>query len=139
MVNDNSNSVLNKTQKCKLMVYGGAYIDFKGTVRMSNTTIIASKGITFGDNVMIGGGVTIADTDFHSMDYTNWGSENDEKLMARSEIEIGNNVFIGMDSVILKGVTIGDGAVVAARSVCTKNIPANEIWGGNPAKFIKHR
>ena len=50
---------------------------------------------------------------------------------------IGNNVFIGMDSLILKGVTIGDYAIVAARSVVTKSIPAGEVWGGNPAKFIR--
>jgi acetyltransferase-like isoleucine patch superfamily enzyme len=53
-------------------------------------------------------------------------------------IKIGNNVFIGAHSTILKGVTIGENAIVGACSVVTKSIPANQIWGGNPARFIKH-
>lgn len=50
---------------------------------------------------------------------------------------IGDNVLIGAHSIILKGVTIGNNAVVAAGSVVSRSIPANELWGGNPAKFIK--
>lgn len=57
--------------------------------------------------------------------------------MCSAPVVIGNNVFIGMDTLVLKGVTIGDRAVVAARSVVTKSIPADEVWGGNPAKFIR--
>ena len=106
---------------------------------MSNTVIVASKKIRIGHNVMIGGGCTIIDTDFHSMNYEHWNTPFDEQEMVRQEVVIGNNVFIGMDSLILKGVKIGDGAIIAARSVISKNIPANEIWGGNPAKFIKRR
>jgi acetyltransferase-like isoleucine patch superfamily enzyme len=46
-------------------------------------------------------------------------------------------VFIGARCIILKGVTIGEKSIVAAGSVVTKNIPEGEVWGGNPAKFIK--
>ena len=106
---------------------------------MSNTVIVASKSIKIGHNVMIGGGVTIIDTDFHSLNYNYWNTPLDEKEMIREEVTIGNNVFIGMDSLILKGVKIGDGAIIAARSVITKSIPSNEIWGGNPAQFIRKR
>lgn len=52
---------------------------------------------------------------------------------------IGNDVWIGFDSLIMPGVHIGDGAVIAARSVVTKDISPFEIWGGNSAKFIKKR
>lgn len=52
---------------------------------------------------------------------------------------IGNDVWLGYDSLIMPGVHIGDGAVVAARSVVSKDIGPYEIWGGNPAKLIKKR
>ena len=50
---------------------------------------------------------------------------------------IGSHVFIGVDTVICKPVTIGDGAVIGAGSVVTKNIPPYELWAGVPARFIK--
>ncbi|MDE6479941.1 MAG: acyltransferase [Muribaculaceae bacterium] len=53
------------------------------------------------------------------------------------KIKIGNRVFIGMNTLIVNSVTIGDDSVIAAGSVITKDIPAKEVWGGNPAKFIK--
>ena len=52
---------------------------------------------------------------------------------------IGNDVWIGFDSLIMPGVHIADGAIIAARSVVTKNVGPFEIWGGNPAKLIKKR
>ena len=54
-----------------------------------------------------------------------------------AEVKIGNNVFIGANTIVLKGVTIGDRSIIGAGSVVTKNIPEDEIWGGNPAKFIR--
>lgn len=58
---------------------------------------------------------------------------------SKGHIEIGNDVWIGLNVIILSGVKIGDGAVIAAGSVVTKSIPAYSIYGGVPAKFIKHR
>jgi len=52
---------------------------------------------------------------------------------------IGKNCFIGVNTLIVNAVEIGDGAVVGAGSVVTKDIPAGEIWAGNPAHFIKKR
>jgi acetyltransferase-like isoleucine patch superfamily enzyme len=54
-------------------------------------------------------------------------------------IYIGNNVWLGCNVIILKGIKIGDGAIVAAGAVVTKSIPSNEIWGGVPAKKIGYR
>lgn len=54
-------------------------------------------------------------------------------------IQIGDGVWIGASCVILPGVSIGDGAIIAAGSVVAKSVPGNEIWGGVPAKFLKPR
>lgn len=53
------------------------------------------------------------------------------------KVIIGKNVFIGLNSLIVNSVNIGDGAVIGAGSIVNKDIPANEIWAGNPARFIK--
>ena len=50
---------------------------------------------------------------------------------------MGNDVWIGRDAKILSGVKINDGAVIGANSLVTKDVPADEIWAGNPARFIK--
>lgn len=57
----------------------------------------------------------------------------------KAKIELGEDVWLGCNAIVLKGVKIGDGAVIAAGAVVTKNIPTNEIWGGVPAKKIGER
>jgi acetyltransferase-like isoleucine patch superfamily enzyme len=104
---------------------------------MSNTTIVATLSVEIGNNVMIGGGVTIVDSDFHSLNPIHWHTSDDLIKMKKAPITIGDNVFIGMNSIILKGVNIGSNVVMAAGSVLSDNIPSNEVWGGNPAKFIR--
>ncbi len=64
---------------------------------------------------------------------------SEDEGMYLGKVTIGNEVFIGLNTLIVNPVEIGDGAVLAAGSVVTKDIPAWEIWGGNPAKFIKKR
>ena len=66
------------------------------------------------------GGTTIVDCDFHSLDSGDWFTPKDEENMHSVPVIIGNNVFIGMDSLILKGVTIGDYAIVAERYIINK-------------------
>lgn len=70
----------------------------------------------------------------HSLDTTSNGIK-----WKSHDVKIGNNVFIGANTIIVSEVTIGDDSIVGAGSVVTKNIPPNEIWAGNPAKFIKKR
>ena len=105
-------------------------------VGISNSTIVCKNEIEIGDYVLIGGGCKIWDTDFHSMGSMERMHKGDSKVKS-IPISIGNYAFIGGSSTILKGVTIGCHSIVATGSVVTKNIPDNEIWGGNPARYIK--
>lgn len=136
MINNQKHSTLGKVNKCKLLVYSNAELKIGNKIGMSNVTIIATKSIIIGNNVMIGGGVTIIDSDFHSMDSSLWFSEKDELNMKSAQVNIGDNVFIGMNTIILKGVNIGNNVKIAAGSIITKNIDDNQTWGGNPAKKL---
>lgn len=138
MVSNSRFATLGKNNRCKLMVYPQANLRIGNKVGMSNTTVVATLSVEIGDNVMIGGGVTIVDSDFHSLNPIYWHTPDDSMKMKKEPIIIGNNVFIGMDSTILKGVNIGSNAVIAAGSLVTDDVPANQVWGGNPAKFIRH-
>jgi acetyltransferase-like isoleucine patch superfamily enzyme len=105
-------------------------------VGISNTLFYAWTSIIVEDDVMIGGGCQIYDTDFHSIRYEDRVHNGDE--MAKfAPVIIKKGAFIGTSTIILKGVTIGERSVVAAKSVVSKSIPADEIWGGNPCRFIK--
>lgn len=95
----------------------------------SSCSIVADKGVFIGNNVILGANVIIGDRDDHREIYD----------VEPDSIIIGNNVWIGMNVTIMKGVTIGDNVIIGASSLVTKNIPANEIWAGNPARFIKKR
>jgi acetyltransferase-like isoleucine patch superfamily enzyme len=129
---------IGRPQPCIFFVDKGATLQIGNNVGMSATAILAHQSITIGDNVKIGGGVCIYDTDFHSLDAkTRANPKLDIELKNKAPVFIGDNVFIGAHSTILKGVTLGDNAVIGACSVVTKNVPANEIWAGNPAKLIR--
>lgn len=101
---------------------------------LSNTVIFSRKKITIGENVFIGAGVCIYDTDFHPLNLS--GRLSCDQPQSR-EVSIENGAFIGAHSIILKGVTIGEGSVIGAGSVVTKNVPPMEIWAGNPARYIR--
>ncbi len=121
----------------RLICYENAKLDIGNNVGMSNLTIVCKNEITLGNNILLGGGCKIWDTDFHSLDYRYRNTKEDIKHVKSAPININSNVFIGAGSIILKGVTIGEKSIIAAGSVVSKSIPAGEIWGGNPAKFIK--
>lgn len=104
----------------------------------SGVSIVCQKRITIGNNVKIGANTCIYDTDFHSLNYNDrLDSKMDSKNTIKKEIFIDDNVFIGAHSTILKGVKIGKNSIIGACSVVTKSVPDNEIWAGNPAKFVR--
>lgn len=120
----------------KIKVYDNALLEIGDNVGISTTCIICRKEIRIGNYTKVGAGCMITDSNHHSLDYRK--RQSDDFFDAKcSPVIIGSNVFIGMRSIILKGVHIGDKAIVAAGSVISRDIPEGEIWGGNPAKFIK--
>lgn len=122
----------------RIDVAGGASLSIGDNSGISNTVIHCHDKIEIGDNVNIGAGCLIMDTNFHS---TDWKIRRDRAKDAISgntkPIHIGDDVFIGAKSIICKGVTIGDKSMVAAGSVVVSSIGVGELWGGNPAVFIK--
>lgn len=117
-----------------MVVLENAQLKIGKNFGISNSSIYAAKSIKIGDNVAIGSNCKIWDTDFHSI----YLKDREEDINIRTnEIVIKNGAWIGGFSTILKGVVIGENSVIAAGSVVTKSIPDNELWGGNPAKFIK--
>jgi Acetyltransferase (isoleucine patch superfamily) len=121
----------------KILVGDNAKLIIGDNVGISSSLIACYVAITIENNVKIGGGVMLMDTDFHAIDPELRASDKDFMYAKKEEIHIEENVFIGTGSYILKGVRIGKNSVVGAGSVVSKSIPANEIWAGNPARFIK--
>lgn len=129
-------------------------VDIGNHVYIGASKLICKSGIVIEDYVTIAWGVYIYDHDSHSLDYRERMKDNDRQiedaLAGRFFIEskdwqvvktkpiiIRKNAWIGMNCIILKGVEIGEGAVVAAGSVVTKNVPPFTVVAGNPAKPIK--
>lgn len=113
------------------------YTDCGKNIKIGNNVFINSccqfqdqGGITIGDGVFIGHKVVIATLN-HAMNPSERGN------LIPKPVKIGRNVWIGASSTILSGVTIGDGAVIAAGSVVTKDVPENTVVAGVPAKTIK--
>lgn len=115
-----------------------ASLSIGDNVGISSTCIWCDKDIRIGNNVKVGALTIITDTDAHSLNPTlRSNNETDGINAVKKPVEICDNAFIGTSSVICKGVRIGRNSIVGAGSVVTHSIPDNEIWGGNPAVFIK--
>lgn len=103
--------------------------------------IAALSSVSFGDNVLMASKVYISDHDHGTYHGQGNVSQPDEiqadKPLQVAAVKIGNNVWIGENVCILKGVEIGDNSIIGASAVVTKSIPANSIVGGNPAKILK--
>jgi acetyltransferase-like isoleucine patch superfamily enzyme len=122
---------------------------FVGDFTLLNGAIVmAEELVEIGSHCLISWGVGIADSDFHPLEPAQrlidsqalapfFKSRPPRPKLKTAPVKIGDNVWIGMNAVILKGVTIGDNSVVAAGAVVTKSIPPNTIVAGNPAVTVK--
>ena len=112
----------------------GSCLKIGNNVGISGTTINCTTSITIGDDVLIGSGCLITDTDSHQLSKD---MRDSNSPIAKAPIVIEQGAFIGARSIILKGVTIGRGSVIGAGSVVTKSIPGGVIAAGNPATVIR--
>jgi len=103
----------------------------------SGCSIVCEDLIVIGDYCTIGANVSIYDNDFHALPYLDRRLGDPSKIK-HSRIKIGNDVFIGANSILLKGTHIGDRTIIGAGSVVTGFIPKDQVWGGNPAHFIRN-
>ena len=114
----------------------GAQIRIGDKTRIHGTCIHAYESIVIGSNCLIAANCQIFDGNGHDLSFSN--VENRVNTRGGSKpIVIEDNVWIGANSIVLPGVTIGQGSVISANSVVTKNIPPMTIAGGNPAIVIK--
>jgi len=129
------NSKLNVTGKvticsgAKFSVNEDAELTIGRSTFNSSVSLYCYKNIEIGDDCLIGENSIIRDSNGHEI----VGNTTPEK----EPIKIGNRVWIGVNTIILKGVTIGDGAIIAAGSVINKDIPPGCLAGGVPAKVIR--
>ena len=119
----------------EIWVYPNAELILGDGYMNAGAQIRCKERITIGDNCAIARNVLIMDFDAHTITYMD-GTTN----RITAPITIGKNVWIGAGATILKGITIGDNAVIGAGSVVTKDVKANTIVAGNPARVIReHR
>lgn len=119
-----------------IKVRPGATLQIGNNVALSNSAIYCAHSITIEDDVFIGGDCKIYDTDFHSILYSERLAVP-EQGKRTAPVTIKKGVLLGTGSIVLKGITIGKKSVIGAGSVVSKDIPDNEIWAGNPIRFIK--
>jgi acetyltransferase-like isoleucine patch superfamily enzyme len=125
-----TSNLIGINRPCILSTHGGNNnkIIIGNNCGFSGTVIGAFSQITIGNNVKCGANTLITDSDWH---------QEDPRSGPPKPIVIGNNVWLGVNAVVLKGVTIGDNTVIGANSLVVKDIPANVIAAGNPCKVIK--
>lgn len=115
----------------------GAVIRIGKRTGISGSTICAAVSVRIGDDCLIGSGVLIADNDFHAIEPLGRRSNKRYADIRAGSVSIGNNVFIGARTIVLKGVSIGDNSVIGAGSIVRSSIPSNTIAVGNPAAPVR--
>lgn len=114
---------------------------------VGGSILVSAYRIEIGDDVLMSWGCTVVDHDSHPLHWDDRRTDVSDTLVGKPKdwsnvtirpVSIGNKAWIGFNVIILKGVTIGEGAIVAAGSVVTKDVPPYAIVAGNPARFIRN-
>ncbi|TCS37170.1 acyltransferase [Reinekea marinisedimentorum] len=114
----------------------GALLSIGNNSGLSGTTVCSAEKVSIGKECLIGANVVIADTDFHPIKPEGRRYNNDPDDIQVNPVNIGDNIFIGTNSIVLKGASIGENSIIGAGSLVRSDVPANEIWAGQPAKLI---
>jgi acetyltransferase-like isoleucine patch superfamily enzyme len=135
-----SSNPIGGSERTSIQVLKGATLEILNNVGVSNISITCACRVKIGSGVRIGSGSAIFDTDFHSLDaYERVNRRYGvEESVNKSPVIIKDNVFIGARVIVLKGSCIGENSIIGASSVVSGNIPKNQIWAGNPARFIRN-
>jgi len=112
----------------------GALIRLGDDCGLTGATLVAAERIEIGNRVLVGANATIVDTDFHPLDAAR--RRADINAGASAPVFVEDDVFIGMNAIILKGVRLGAGCVVGAGSVVTRDVAPGAIVAGNPAQVV---
>lgn len=140
------NAFIFESDRGRITVGDGVFIN-------SGTMVISRSSVEIGNSVTIAWGCVIYDHDSHSISYLDRIADQEQQLIdlprgnlvanknwdhvATAPIRICDHAWLGFDVVVLKGVTVGEGAIVGARSVVTHDVPAWTVAAGNPASVIK--
>lgn len=136
----NMSNPIGRNVRSFIRVHSGAELVIGNNVGISSTCIWCKERIVIEDNVKVGALCVIMDTDCHSLDpLCRMDSATDSENALHAPIRICRNAFIGASSIICKGVTIGENAIIGAGSVVTRDIPRNQIWAGNPIRFVREQ
>ena len=120
---------------CTILVDGAdAHVTIGKKSRLNGAYIHSQVTVSIGENCVIAAGVNIIDSNGHELISSNRTTGRDKP----KPIEIGNNVWIGMNAIILKGTTVGNNSVIGAGSVVSGKFPENSLIVGNPARLVKH-
>lgn len=103
----------------------------------SRVSIAVAREVVIGKHCYLADNIIVRDNDGHPVDYLLRRKNEPVSKEAVASVRIGDDVWIGSGSLILKGVSIGDRSIIAAHSVVTKDVPQDTLVGGNPAKIIR--
>ncbi len=133
---DHLHLISNKTQPIKLCTWSSK--QQSGKIEIGSyclispgVNLLSAESIIIGDNTMIAAEAYISDCDWHGL------YNRTRPFRCSASIQIGNNVWVGYRAIIHKGVSIGDNSVIGAGAVVSRDVPANTVVSGNPAREIK--